>query len=67
MVEAVGFEPTVRSYPYSSLAGRYLKPLGHASMFGGDEWIRTTVPFLGSRFTVYRNQPLCHISKFKNS
>ena len=32
----MGFEPTIRHYPYNGLANRRLQPLGHPST---DEWV----------------------------
>src|SRR6478672_4312182 len=37
VAEGMGFEPTIRHYPYNGLANRRLQPLGHPST---DEWVR---------------------------
>ena len=31
VAEGMGFEPTIRSYPYNGLANRRHRPLGHPS------------------------------------
>ena len=36
VAEGMGFEPTIRHYPYNGLANRRLQPLGHPST---DEWV----------------------------
>src|SRR5579862_2961347 len=36
VAEGMGFEPTIRFYPYNGLANRRLQPLGHPST---DEWV----------------------------
>ena len=32
LAEGMGFEPTIRGYPYNGLANRRLQPLGHPSL-----------------------------------
>jgi hypothetical protein len=35
LAEGMGFEPTIRCYPYNGLANRRLQPLGHPSTVSG--------------------------------
>jgi hypothetical protein len=36
MAEKEGFEPSIQFYPYTFLAGKRLRPLGHFSI--GESW-----------------------------
>ena len=49
MEEAVGFEPTEPYFMFNCFQNSSDRPLCQASNNnGGDEWIRTTVPFWGA-------------------
>ena len=43
--EREGFEPSVRCYPYTRLAGEHLRPLGHLSIVRLKPARKDTLPF----------------------